>query len=122
MACHLKCNRTVLKDSFGIKMIVDVKEQRRNPLKSRKTHRLDLRLSPREKELLKKAAALRHEKVSDYVRVIVLNEAKRLIDQNELMVLSEQDRDLLLNTLDNPPAPNQALKEAMKKFLSHGKS
>ena len=49
----------------------------------KKIDRLDLRLSSSEKELLKKAAALKHEKVSDYVRVLILNEAKRFIEERE---------------------------------------
>lgn len=97
----------------------NIKEKAKASLRSRKTDRLDLRLSQSEKALLKKAAALRHEKVSDYVRVIALNDAKRLIEQNESILLSDEDRDLLLNALDNPPAPNQALTEAIHTYLNN---
>jgi len=82
----------------------------------KKGDRLDLRLSHSEKELLKKAAALRHEKVSDYVRVFILNEAKRFIEERESILLSDVDRDLLLHSLDNPPVPNEALRAAMQEY------
>jgi|GEM_PF-1224641 len=82
----------------------------------KKLDRLDLRLSRGEKELLKKAAALKHEKVSDYVRVLVLNEAKRIVEESESITLSDKDRDLLLLTLDMPPAPNEALRKAMQDY------
>jgi len=82
----------------------------------KKGERLDLRLSHSEKELLKRAAALRHEKVSDYVRVLILNEAKRFIEERESILLSDLDRDLLLHSLDNPPIPNEALRAAMEEY------
>jgi len=84
---------------------------------SKKNTRLDLRLSLTEKELLKKAAVLKHESVSDYVRVIALNEAKRAVDASSSTILSEADRDLLLTALDHPPEPSEALKQAMAKYL-----
>ncbi len=37
----------------------------------------------------------------------------RLIEENKLILLSDQDRDLLMQALDNPPAPNEALRGAM---------
>jgi len=82
----------------------------------KKVERLDLRLSRSEKDLLKKAAALRHEKVSDYVRVLILNEAKRFIEERESILLSDLDRDLLLFSLDNPSVPNEALRAAMGEY------
>ena len=82
----------------------------------KKLDRLDLRLSRGEKEHLKKAAALKHEKVSDYVRVLVLNEAKRIVEESESITLSDRDRDLLLLTLDMPVIPNEALKKAMRDY------
>jgi uncharacterized protein (DUF1778 family) len=88
-----------------------------NKTNSKKNTRLDLRLSLTEKELLKKAAVLKHESVSDYVRVIALNEAKRVVDASSTVFLSEADRDLLLAVLDHPPEPNEALKQAMAKYL-----
>ena len=35
-------------------------------------------------------------------------------------VLSDRERDLFLSLLDNPPAPNDALKDAAEQYCRHG--
>lgn len=39
-----------------------------------------------------------------------------ILEMYESILLSNEDRDLILNMLDNPPEPNEALKKAMRKY------
>jgi len=52
--------------------------------------------------------------------VVVPEDEMRFLEEKG-MQLSDRDRDRFLNLLDNPPAPNAALKHAAKKHAkSHG--
>lgn len=54
--------------------------------------------------------------VHDKPRVVLLPYEEYAASAN--VRLSERDRELFLQALDNPPAPNAALKKALKKFKS----
>ncbi len=72
--------------------------------------RIDLRTNFKQKSLLEKAAELKHISLSSYILSTSLKQAQLDLAENETLVLSNQDRDLIMNLLDNPPEPNQALK------------
>ncbi len=42
--------------------------------------------------------------------------AIRLIDEHERLVLNNKARDVFMNALANPPAPNAALRTAAEKY------
>ncbi len=77
---------------------------------------IDLRLSQEQKKTLEKAAALMGLSVSSYVLSHSLAAANKDIGTHETLVLSEQDRDLFLLLLENPPEPCEALKSAMQEY------
>lgn len=72
--------------------------------------RMNLRLRPEQKATLMRAAALKHTDLTDFVLQPALREAKAVIEESERIVLSERDSLLVLNLLENPPAPNAKLR------------
>jgi uncharacterized protein (DUF1778 family) len=75
--------------------------------------RMNFRLRPEQKATLMRAAALRHTDLTDFVLYPALREAKAVIAENERIALSERDSFLVLNLLENPPAPNARLRAAI---------
>lgn len=75
--------------------------------------RLDLRLEPRDKERITKAAALRGLPVSSFVRDAVLREADAAIAADTVVTLSGAESRRFLAALDAPFQPNARLKVAM---------
>lgn len=76
--------------------------------------RIDLRANATEKSLLERAAELKHVSLSSYVLASSLKQAQLDLVENETLVLSNRDRDLVMRTLENPPEPNEALKDLFK--------
>jgi len=78
--------------------------------------RLDIRLKQDTKDLIQQAAELRSETLTQFVVTTLSEAAKEVISAHERAVLSNRDRDLFLNLLDNPPKPNNALKSAARRY------
>jgi uncharacterized protein (DUF1778 family) len=76
--------------------------------------RLEARISPDQKDLFQKAAALEGRTLTDFVVGCVVREAKRIVQENEVIKLSERDRQVFVEALLNPPPPNKALLKAAK--------
>lgn len=68
--------------------------------------RMNLRVKPEVKARLVRAAALRHTDLTDFVTRTALREA-------EQVKLSARDSLLVLDLLENPPAPNARLRAAI---------
>ena len=86
------------------------------PTTKAKKSRLDLRIDQDQKELLERAASLRGLSLSSYLLSNSIEAATKDIESHEKLVLSDNDRDLFLSLMENPPEPNQALKSAMRRF------
>jgi len=78
--------------------------------------RLDLRISADMKALVMRAAEMTGMTMSAFMIESVRERATKLIEQQEQIVLSDEARDVFLNTLANPPAPNTKLRRAAKKY------
>lgn len=74
---------------------------------------MNLRIRPEQKATLMRAAALKHADLTDFVIQNALREAKTVIEEAERIVLSKRDSLLVLNMLENPPAPNARLRTAI---------
>ena len=74
---------------------------------------MNLRMRPEQKAMLMRAAALRHTDLTDFVTQSALREAKAVIEAAEHVKLSERDSLLVLDLLENPPAPNAKLRAAI---------
>ncbi|HEB63684.1 MAG TPA: DUF1778 domain-containing protein [Gammaproteobacteria bacterium] len=74
--------------------------------------RMSLRIASEEKSLLMRAATLQHTNMTEFVIRNVVSAARKVIDQNERLELTERDSLHLLDLLDEPPAPNEKLMTA----------
>lgn len=75
--------------------------------------RMNLRVKPEVKARLVRAAALRHTDLTEFVTRTALREAEAVIEAAEHIKLSERDSLLVLDLLENPPAPNAKLRAAI---------
>lgn len=79
-----------------------------------KNERIDLRTNDEEKKLLERAAELKHLSLSSYIITTSLKQAKIDLEEEEIVLLSNQDRNRILAALENPPEPNEALKRLFR--------
>jgi uncharacterized protein (DUF1778 family) len=77
--------------------------------------RINLRASPEAKAMIERAAALMGTTVSAFMLQNAYEAAQRLVAEWEVITLSDQDRDAFLAALENPPEPNEALKNLMRR-------
>ncbi|UTC57524.1 DUF1778 domain-containing protein [Treponema sp. OMZ 305] len=75
-----------------------------------KNVRIDLRANTQQKSTLERAAELKHLSLSSYILSTSLKQAQIDLTENDTLVLSNRDRDLIMMALDKPPEPNDALK------------
>jgi len=75
--------------------------------------RVQLRVRPEQKATLVRAAALRNTDLTDFIVQLAMREAKTVIEEAERIGLSERDSLLVLDLLENPPAPNAKLRAAI---------
>ena len=83
-----------------------------------KDSRVDFRVSDVQKTLLERAAEIKHLSLSSYILSSSIKQAELDIAENEMLILSNRDRDLIMSALENPPEPNEALKGMFKWFLN----
>ncbi len=76
--------------------------------------RINLRTSPEAKALIERAAAIMGATVSSFMLQNAYEAALRLVAQQDVITLSDRDRDVFLNALENPPEPTQALIDLMR--------
>ena len=74
--------------------------------------RIELRVGSAVKAKLARAAALERVDLTAFILRAALPAADSVIESAERIVLSERDSLLVLELLDNPPAPNAKLKRA----------
>jgi uncharacterized protein (DUF1778 family) len=72
-----------------------------------------VRLTPAHKELIEHAAAARGVTVSAFVVGTLVAEAEAAMERPGTFRLSARDTQRLLQLLENPPAPNAAMRRAM---------
>lgn len=76
--------------------------------------RMSLRVRPEEKATLLRAVALENTDLTDFVLRHALRAAKAVIREADHLQLSERDSLLVLDLLENPPAPNAKLRAAAR--------
>ena len=81
-----------------------------------KQERLQIRLDAQAKSILQRAAGHRHKTLSQFVLGTALEEAERVIRENEVVTLSGADWQVFYDALTNPPAPNAALRKAYARY------
>lgn len=81
-----------------------------------KEERLQVRLDARAKGVLQRAASYRHKTLSEFVLSTALEEAERVIGENEIVTLSSRDWKVFYDALTHPPAPSAALRKAYRRY------
>lgn len=76
--------------------------------------RVALRVQPADKALIMRAVALEQTDMTTFILRTVLREAQSVIAEHERVRLTERDSRLVLELLENPPAPNAKLKKAAR--------
>lgn len=75
-----------------------------------KEKRIEFRVPDEAKKTIEEAARLSNISVSSYILSVVLKQARLDLEQNEIVSLSNLERDRLMEAFANLPAPNGALK------------
>ncbi len=83
---------------------------------TKKSARLDARVSQKEKDLIEAAASLRGISVTDFLRTTATDAAHRIIRESEVLTLSERSRKIFVEALLNPPTPNDAAITAARRL------
>ncbi len=81
--------------------------------------RLEARLPASVYELLKRAAELKGRSISDFVVNAARDAAHRAIEDDGIIRLSVEDQTRFAQALMHPPAPNAALKRAMRRHVKN---
>lgn len=81
-----------------------------------KDDRLQVRLDADAKRVLQRAARYRRKSVSQFVLATALDEAEKVIRENEAVTLSGVDWKTFYDALTDPPAPNAALRKAFARY------
>lgn len=78
-----------------------------------KTARMEQRTKPHVKAQIRQAAALLGVDETTFVTSAALEQARSTIAEHERTLLSAEDRAVVLDALDAPAEPTEALREAM---------
>jgi len=81
-----------------------------------RTERLDARVTREEKEAIETAASLRGTSASDFLRMAAKEAALNTIREHETLALSQRSREIFVETLLNPPRPNEKAIAAARRF------
>ena len=77
-----------------------------------KKERIDIRVNSN--TIIERAAELKQIPLSQYILSTSLKQAQIDLAENEVFLLSIQNRDIVIQALENPPEPNDALKDLFK--------
>src|SRR5262249_44922363 len=81
-----------------------------------KVERLEARITREQKRIILRAAELRGASVTDFVVASVQKAAVETIQDFELLKLHGQAREVFVNALLNPPAPNSDAVQAAARY------
>jgi len=84
----------------------------------RATDHIEMRVKPSDKERMAHAAELTGVRLATLVRASAAREAERVLRGHQATALSERDRRMLLEALDNPPPPTGAARDAVRAYSS----
>ncbi|MBW4597631.1 DUF1778 domain-containing protein [Brasilonema bromeliae] len=79
------------------------------------TVRITARIAVSIQETLERAAELSGATLNQFMIQAALKEAKKIIEDERVIILSQNDADTVFSLIENPPVPNAKLKAALKK-------
>ena len=78
--------------------------------------RLDIRLNPQAKEKIEQAAVVSHQSLTDFVVTNLLRVSEEALQRQQMIHLTNRDRDLFLAALEKDARPNRTLRKAAERF------
>lgn len=87
-----------------------------NKTERSKGERLEARVSKEQKELFQRAADLQGLTLTDFMISSMQSAAVRAISDHEIMTLTGRDREIFIESLLNPPEPNERLRAAAERY------
>jgi len=84
-----------------------------------RNQRLEARVTQTQKELIERAACVQGRTVTDFVVGVLQDAAKQAIADHAVWKLTQEQQKVFVDALTDPPAPNQKLREAYKRFRKH---
>ena len=78
--------------------------------------RVNFRIELEKKELIERAAAVKGLSLTDFAVTTLYREAQEVLKNEQVLTLSDRDRDAFLAALDNPPKPNAAALRAARRY------
>jgi uncharacterized protein (DUF1778 family) len=84
--------------------------------KSQKQERLEARLTRGQKRLIERAAQIRGTSVTDFVLASAQQAATETIKDFQTLSLRGKSREVFVNALLNPPAPNAPARAAARRY------
>lgn len=83
---------------------------------TKRSERLDARVTREEKETIETAANLRGTSVTDFLRMCVKEAALRTIREYDVLTLAQNSRQVFVEALLNPPKPTNKAFAAAKRL------
>lgn len=77
--------------------------------------RINLRTTHETKTIIEQAAELVGTSLSAFMLSHAYEAARRVINEQQLLTLSNRDRDAFVAALENSPKPNKALRDLLKR-------
>lgn len=81
-----------------------------------RTGRLEARISIQQKRLFQRAADLQGGTLTEFVVSTLQAAATRVIQDHEMMTLTEKDREIFVSALLSPSTPRGRLKKAVTRY------
>jgi uncharacterized protein (DUF1778 family) len=78
--------------------------------------RIEARVSSEQKRLFEKAAEIEGVTLTDFAVASMHRAATRALQSHHAISLSLRDQDAFMQALMNPPAPNEVLRRAARKY------
>jgi uncharacterized protein (DUF1778 family) len=79
--------------------------------------RIEARVSPEQKELFERAAAIQGVTLTDFAISTMHRAATSVVQEHTTIELSVRNQRAFVEALRNPPEPNEALREAAKAYM-----
>lgn len=86
------------------------------PNSHKNTVRVTARIPAKVQEILETAAQMSGATLNQFIVQAALKEAKKIIEDERLIILSVSDADKVFSLIENPPEPNENLKAAMRNY------
>lgn len=81
-----------------------------------RTERLEARVTTEQKNLFMRAAELQGVTLTEFITRNLQEAARSTVKEHERMELDSQERELFIESLLNPPAPNENLRKVDARY------